>query len=171
MAEKTCFGCHSLEKQGGGGSVGPALDRDEMVARIQARLNSQEYRDTVVEVEAMDSEPFVSYRQARQEVAAAKDLEQVRLWIKYHLLEPRFDNPNSAMPNLALTDAEADLITDYLLEGEGGGGNRARQNILTSRAGIMYMSAAFGGGLAVALGGVFLIQWLKKMGRKTPFSG
>jgi hypothetical protein len=140
-----------------------------MVARIQARLNSKEYRDAVAEVEAMDSEPFVSYRQARQEVTAAKDLEQVRLWIKYHLLEPRFDDPNSAMPNLALTDTEAELITDYLLEG--GGGNRARQaNILTSRAGMIYMSAAFVAGLAVALAGMFLILWIKKMGRKTSSS-
>ncbi|MCA9811139.1 MAG: hypothetical protein KC473_12430, partial [Candidatus Dadabacteria bacterium] len=32
-----------------------------------------------------------------------------------HLLEPRFDNPSSQMPNTGLTEKEAARITDYLL--------------------------------------------------------
>ena len=34
----------------------------------------------------------------------------------YHIMEPKFDNPNSLMPNAGLSRAEATLITDYLLQ-------------------------------------------------------
>jgi hypothetical protein len=39
----------------------------------------------------------------------------VKLWVKYHILEPRFDNPYSTMPNMGLTADEAAAITDFLI--------------------------------------------------------
>jgi hypothetical protein len=47
-------------------------------------------------------------------VLNTQGLEQERLWLKYHVLEPRFANPNSIMPNMGLTIAEAESIADYL---------------------------------------------------------
>jgi hypothetical protein len=42
--------------------------------------------------------------------------ERLRTWMIYHLMEPKFDNPNSLMPNTGLSRAEATLISDYLLQ-------------------------------------------------------
>ena len=114
MLEKGCHECHSL---GGrtGGAAGPPLDRELMLPRIQARLQSEGYADLVTELDALDEEPFNTYRAARQEVLAAEGMDQVRLWLNYRLQEPRFDNRHAQMPNLGLSQSEARLITDYLL--------------------------------------------------------
>ena len=42
--------------------------------------------------------------------------------MKHHILEPRFDNPNSQMPNLGLSEREALVITDHLLRDSDGEG-------------------------------------------------
>ncbi|HEX2239346.1 MAG TPA: hypothetical protein VHJ19_13705 [Gammaproteobacteria bacterium] len=44
----------------------------------------------------------------------------VRL-VKYHIMEPHFDNPFSAMPNLGLTEAQVEAITRYLMNEKGKG--------------------------------------------------
>ncbi len=169
IAEKGCLGCHSLERQGGGGVVGPALDREEMVARIQTKLNSPEYRQQVAEIDQMDTEPFVSFKKARQEVAQAKDLEQVEIWMKYRLLEPRFDDPNSQMPNLGLNEIEAQLITDYLLETES-------QELTQTRTGLrawlirlgnnVVFVAVFAAGFVFAFASIWSWKFRRKLGRK-----
>jgi hypothetical protein len=41
--------------------------------------------------------------------------------MKYHIMEPRCDNPFSAMPNLGLTKAQAEAITRYLTGEQGKG--------------------------------------------------
>ncbi|MDQ3796089.1 MAG: hypothetical protein M3294_00545 [Pseudomonadota bacterium] len=41
--------------------------------------------------------------------------------MKYHIMEPHFDNPFSAMPNLRLTEAQVEAITRYLMGGQGKG--------------------------------------------------
>jgi len=114
MWEKGCFGCHQLDSEGG--NAGPALDQKPLVERLEARLGSQEYLESIASVESLNREPFHSYQKARVEVAQAKDDQKLRLWMIYHIMEPRFDNQYSQMPNLGLTKAEATIITDYLLE-------------------------------------------------------
>ena len=42
-------------------------------------------------------------------------MDRVKLWVKYHILEPRFDNPYSIMPNMGLTEDEASAITNFLV--------------------------------------------------------
>ncbi|GIK57637.1 MAG: glucose dehydrogenase [Chloroflexota bacterium] len=114
MNRKGCFGCHQLDGQGG--TMGPPLDRDGLVTRIQARVNSPEYARAIANLEKDDSEPFASYTTARQEVMKAKGMEQVGIWVKYHILEPRFDNPFAQMPSLGLSEQEAEIIADELLK-------------------------------------------------------
>lgn len=114
MAEKGCLGCHSLGNKGG--EVGPPLDRDALVTRVQTRLNSHEYIESVKEVDLLDSEPFINFKEARQEVLAAKGEDQIRTWIENKLQEPRFDNPHAQMPQLNLSSGEIAAITNHLLK-------------------------------------------------------
>lgn len=114
MWEKGCFGCHQLEDEGG--TAGPALNQPQLAERIDARLNSQEYLQTLQEVDSLDREPFVNFHDARDEVMELEGQQKIRTWMIYHIMEPRFDNPNSLMPNTGLSRAEAALITDYLLQ-------------------------------------------------------
>lgn len=114
MREKGCFGCHQLNNDGG--TAGPALDQPLLADRLEARLGSDAYVQRVAEVNGVDREPFRNYREARAEVLQAEGQEQLRTWMIYHIMEPRFDNPSSQMPNLGLSKTEAAIITDYLLE-------------------------------------------------------
>jgi hypothetical protein len=128
MNDKGCLGCHSLNNSGG--TAGPPLDRGPLLASLQARLGSEEYRQSLAEIDRIDREPFRSFKAARSEILAAEGMRQVRLWMKYHIMEPRFDNPYSQMPNLALSEQEALAITDYLLRPPGSLKDRAMALIL-----------------------------------------
>lgn len=114
MLEKGCFGCHLLDDEGG--TAGPALNQPQLVERIDTRLNSPEYLQSLQSVDNLDREPFVGFRDARSEVMQLEGQEKIRTWMIYHIMEPRFDNPNSLMPNTGLSKSEAALIADYLLE-------------------------------------------------------
>jgi hypothetical protein len=113
MERKGCFGCHSLNNKGG--TSGPPLDRGTMVAKIQARLNSEEYLQSLGELDLLDVEPYRTFKEARMEVLEADGLEKVRIWMKYQIQEPRFDNRFSQMPGMGLSERQALAITDYLL--------------------------------------------------------
>jgi glucose/arabinose dehydrogenase len=114
MWEKGCLGCHQLGDEGG--TAGPALNQPQMTEQLNAKLNSPDYLQTLQEVDRLDREPFVRFREARSEVMELQGQERLRTWMIYHLMEPKFDNPNSLMPNTGLSRAEATLITDYLLQ-------------------------------------------------------
>jgi hypothetical protein len=119
MRDKGCAGCHTRNDRGGyGGAAGPDLTRDPMVERLQTRLDTQAYVDSLKEIDKLETEPHRSYKAAREEVAAAEGLDRVRVWLKYRIMEPRFDNLYSQMPNLGLSEQEAGLIADYLLAGK-----------------------------------------------------
>ncbi len=111
---KGCLGCHSFKDSLGG--EGPNLDGSALVPRLETRLQSNSYHQSVQVLDLSDEEPYRNFRAARQQVLATTGLDQVQVWIKYHVLEPRFDNRNSQMPNLGLTDAEAARISDFLVE-------------------------------------------------------
>lgn len=117
MQEKSCIGCHSLKNIGGyGGTAGPDLTPNALVKRLDERLNSEGYEQSLQEIDQVDHEPQSLYRAARQEVLAAHGQDRVRLWIKYRIQEPRFDNLYSQMPNLGVTDQEAEIMANYLTE-------------------------------------------------------
>ncbi|HET7601240.1 MAG TPA: PQQ-dependent sugar dehydrogenase [Gemmatimonadales bacterium] len=113
MHEKGCFGCHELGGKGGG--IGPSLDHDSLVPRLRARLASPEYAARVRSLDSLDAEPFASYRGERERVLAATGDARLHEWIRYHIREPKFDNPNSQMPNLGVADGEAVALAEFLL--------------------------------------------------------
>lgn len=113
MVDKGCFGCHSLN--GEGGAAGPPLDRDPMVARIEARLNSETYLASLKELERSAEPTLRAFRDVRQEIVRLEGMDKVRKWMQYHIHEPQFDNPTSQMPNTGLSVSQALLVTNYLL--------------------------------------------------------
>jgi len=115
IIQKGCRSCHMI--QGDGGTVGPNLERSELVARLTERLTSEDYPLQIDEINKLNSEPFTNYRSARQEVLDATGSEKVKKWIEYRVQEPRFDQTVSAMPNLGLSPDEAAIIADFLVRG------------------------------------------------------
>jgi len=113
MNTNGCLACHSLIA-GQEGTTGPTLDPDALVPRLERRLNSQAYARTVKELDELDLEPFVSFRDARQAIVQAQGLEKVRLWLYYRILEPKFDDPKAEMPRLGLSNPQAKAVADYL---------------------------------------------------------
>jgi hypothetical protein len=114
LESKGCYGCHTLGESGWG-TAGPNLDSDKLVARISERLGSAAYGARVKELDRLETEPYKNYREERAEVLGKSGIERVRTWTKYHIMEPKFDNPESAMPNLGINDKEAEMITLYLV--------------------------------------------------------
>jgi hypothetical protein len=116
MQEKSCIGCHGFKNVGGygGGTTGPDLTPNALVKRLDERLNSEGYEQSLQEIDQVDHEPQSLYQAARQEVLSAHGKDRVRLWIKYRIQEPRFDNLYSQMPNLGITDQEAEIMANYL---------------------------------------------------------
>jgi glucose/arabinose dehydrogenase len=113
MSEKGCFSCHG--RQPTDLNVAPPLDRETLVPRVLVRLHTKDYLDQLAEIEGLQIRPYTDYKEARRQVMAASGMDQARLWIKYHVLEPKFDKISSAMPNLDLTEPEARQIAEYLV--------------------------------------------------------
>jgi mono/diheme cytochrome c family protein len=158
-----CGGCHTIG--GIGTAQGPALDRGDMRSRLTERLASAEYQDNVDEVDRLTRDPFPAWRDERHAVLDATGDEQLRRWITYRIREPRFDDPDAAMPRLGLTERQASVVADYLLgigQSEEGAAppeptlTRRVRNTLTSKrfaAGVVAgfaAAAALGAGIGVA---------------------
>lgn len=114
LEKYSCFGCHTYGEIGWG-TIGPKLDTEKLVTRVSERLDDGMYEDRVRELDTLDAEPYKSYREERTEVMQKKGIEKVRTWVKYHIMEPKFDNPDSGMPNLGVSEEEAELITLFLV--------------------------------------------------------
>ncbi len=92
--------------------------------RLREELSSDQYVAQVAAVDEIDEEPFNQYRDARHQVLNAEGDEKVRLWLTYRILEPRFDSPTVQMPNLGLSEEQAEKIVTVLLDqNEGSGGD------------------------------------------------
>lgn len=115
MWRAACVHCHSYDPKVDF-LLGPSLDDETLIPRILARLDSEEYRGRLREIEALDLEPYVSYRTARRNVMDAKGIERARLWIKYRIMNPQFDQTDPSMPNPGLNEIEAGKIADYLVK-------------------------------------------------------
>ncbi len=170
MSANGCFGCHSLDPH----EVMPAasLDRESLLSRLTVRLNSAAYLKSLDAVDLLDVEPFESYRQARLDVREASDMERIRTWAKYQLLEPKFDDPGSQMGNLGLSEEEAILITDYLLSRDSpiSIAHSAKFLVMRLLPQIRYrhLGLFFVGGLAAGLVGAWAVPRLLKVLRATP---
>lgn len=116
MVESGCAGCHVLDGDYGFGSnVGPPLNAldGSLQARLRAYLHSEGYLQSLQDLDVSDS-LHQYWSDARREVLAATGDERVRLWIKYRILEPRFDRAISAMPSLGIPEHDAEFIAKYL---------------------------------------------------------
>jgi len=115
MRSKGCLGCHVVDGVEFGGTIGPSLQRDSLIPRLQDLLFSADYRKNVEQIDALDTDPWASYREARLDVLNADGDERIRRWVTYRILEPRFDRETSLMPRLNVTRSEAQLIARHLI--------------------------------------------------------
>jgi hypothetical protein len=114
LAANGCNGCHASYE--GQTSIGPSLDPPTLVARVAEQLSSDAYRRSLEQIDALTDEPYTSFRDERKQVLAAEGKERVRLWLKYRILEPRFDTSVSLMPNQGVSEVHAARLADYFVE-------------------------------------------------------
>jgi glucose/arabinose dehydrogenase len=171
MIQKGCYNCHG--RQPTDLNVAPPLDRETLVPRILTRLDSSEYPLRSRLIDELDLEPYTNFREARRQVLAAQGKERARLWMKYHVLEPRFDQTASAMPTLDLTESEAEEIANYLMRrnlgdiGVRGFFMRVAQPYLYGPASRRHLPGAFAMGFGSAC--VFLFaarSWRRRAARR-----
>jgi hypothetical protein len=113
LSESGCISCHSWLGQGGG--IGPALDPFALDWRLRERLNTPEYEQRVLQLNA-DAGPGDEQRvAAREAVLAEEGHARTRAWLEHFLLDPQFDNPDVQMPNPGLTEEEALAVRDTLV--------------------------------------------------------
>ena len=113
MLRLACTHCHS--ENTGEIIIGPPLDAETLIPRILDQLNSLSYQRSLAEIDALDTEPFKSYRDERLRMMSLRSRERARVWIKNRLLEPMFDRRTASMPNLGLSEVEAQKIADYFV--------------------------------------------------------
>lgn len=114
LAAKGCYDCHrETDIEAVAAKIGPSLDRATLAKRLAQRLNSKAYLASLRTLNAKSSEP--EFKEQRDAVLAASPEERPRLWMKYELLNPRFDNPSSRMPEMGLSEAEIDFVVNHLL--------------------------------------------------------
>ncbi|MGH7617724.1 MAG: PQQ-dependent sugar dehydrogenase, partial [Gemmatimonadaceae bacterium] len=154
LAEHGCLGCHSLGDRTLG-TTGPPLDQGPLVARLTQRLASSDYAQQSAALDRRQDDPFKLYLDARHAVLAAKGTDRLKLWARYHIEEPRFDNPNALMPNLNISGGEAQSMADYLV---GGAQRRAssrwaalRERVVSRRTALVAAVLVFGMFLGAAL--------------------
>ncbi len=128
LIERGCVGCHVLDDDYGFGSnIGPPLDgQGRLYERLNSYLNSEAYEQSLAGLEQQEG-VHQAWADARREVLASTGTERVRRWLKYRIMEPRFDRLVSTMPNLQVAEQEAELMARYL-------GSSARQLGLRERA-------------------------------------
>jgi len=154
MRQNGCFGCHRVTGEFElGGTNGPVLNRGSgpMFDRIDARINSPDYLQSLRALNARDEEPFNRYKDARAALMRAQGRERISIWLKYHILEPRFDKPYSTMPNMGLNEVEAEAIARYLLGEDEGDGIKAKIKNLAPEPSYQNTVYAFGAGVVIGL--------------------
>jgi glucose/arabinose dehydrogenase/mono/diheme cytochrome c family protein len=168
MQRLGCLGCHRLAGSPLGGTFGPVLGGDAMIQRIQQRVSSAEFLQSLQALNARADNSSSFQSQAREAVLQAQGSKRVRLYVKYQIMDPRFDDPMSAMPDLGLTEAEAEAITTYLLEDAGGSlmakiKAKLANRVLNTEE--RRLTAALGAGIVLGLPIWFLLSWLMRLRR------
>lgn len=83
--------------------------------KITREAQFPEYVKYIDNLDQSGFEPYKDSKKDRNEVLSKKGMDRVTTWVKYHILEPKFDNPGSQMPNMGLTVDEADFLADFLV--------------------------------------------------------
>ena len=152
-----CLGCHS--RAGAGGRVGPALDENSLLTRIETRVLSAGYAQQVARLDAIQDATVAMGRNARHEVLAAGPQARARVWIINRLLNPKFDQPDAQMPNLNLTREKAEALASELL------GQSREQRWLAIISGKHFLGGALAGALATALLALVVALLRRPLGR------
>lgn len=164
--DKGCLGCHSLE--GRGGRVGPPLDGDSLVRRVRGRLEARDYGAILDTLNARTDSAYRATRAWRDDVLRGGEMDRVRKWVTYRILDPRFDSPDAQMPNLGLNAQEASLIANHLLANVGNR-NALRRVLMRAVPTVRYrhLGLAFGAGV---MGGAVLVSlgWWLVLRRRRP---
>lgn len=114
-----CRGCHWLA--GSGSNVAPSLDTTHLAPRILSRLRSEQYRQSVADLPGAHQAKYLHSSEAIAEILALEELDQVRAWVAQQIAEPGFDQVQSQMPDLGVSEEEAKVISDYLVKEEASG--------------------------------------------------
>jgi mono/diheme cytochrome c family protein len=118
MFLRNCTPCHRLDGVGGG--EGP--DLTYLHEDLLRRLGSPGYQSLLEKLLKDEGEFFVRQRPRLLAVRDAVDGDSLlRIWLKHHIEEPRFDNPFSKMPGFtdAIGGTQRDEIVDFLMSRSG----------------------------------------------------
>ena len=107
-----CKGCHIINGKGGG--FGPNLDND-LAARLYQRLNSEEYENKIKLLDQSEND-LEKYKILRSNTISNKGDSRVRSWLISFIQEPSFDNHLINMASVNASEADAIILTDYLLK-------------------------------------------------------
>ncbi|MFZ5912314.1 MAG: hypothetical protein ACOYYU_20105, partial [Chloroflexota bacterium] len=108
-----CTSCHTLRGKGAG--TAPDITPKVMLPRITTALNSPKFEDWWRQLNEMDDEILKQHTDDRNHLLELHGEERAWYWTYYHLMEPRFDNPEAAMPNLGLTEVQAVSLANYFI--------------------------------------------------------
>ena len=112
---RSCSPCHRLD--GVGGSEGP--DLTYLTEDLKRRLRSPGYQSLVARLLEDKGEFFVQQQPRLRDIQSAVEDDDalLRIWLKHHIEEPRFDNPFSKMPSFAevLDETQREEIVVYLM--------------------------------------------------------
>jgi mono/diheme cytochrome c family protein len=115
---RNCTPCHRLDGVGGG--EGP--DLTYLHEDLLRRLGSPGYQSLLEKLLKDEGEFFVRQRPRLRAVREAVDeYSLLKIWLKHHIEEPRFDNPFSKMPGFsdAISETQREEIIDFLMARSG----------------------------------------------------
>lgn len=107
-----CNACHVIE--GAGGREGPSLANARET--LSKRLLAPDYDRWLDELSAKEGRYFERNREKYQTLRDLHGAQRLRRWLRYHIHDPRFDNPKAKMPSHDLSDEDVDAIAAFLLK-------------------------------------------------------
>jgi hypothetical protein len=157
MSKHACWYCHSKEVTKK--RAAPTLD-DTLVPRLSAQLSSAEYRTQLKEMDALT--PPDGFAAARAKLLSVEGTERVRQWIKYRLIDPKFDRKAAGMPAFNMSEADALTVASYLVKKPDEPANvPLKDRIRNAVAGLLgppkYGHIASAGGLGLVSGMVLVL--------------